>query len=176
MKRIEVTIKGKSPLLMHSFPMTEIKGIAKMTPEEQAEHSTYRHPDSGKLYIPGMNFRQCLVNGAAYSKGKGRANLSKTVAACVDVTPEYLMLGTKDFSVDTRPVVIKATGGRILRHRPRLDEWQVKAMIEYDDELLSEKQMRQIVDDAGQRVGLLDFRPEKKGPFGRFVVIKWAAA
>jgi len=29
------------------------------------------------------------------------------------------------------------------------------------------------VDDTGQRVGLLDFRPEKKGPFGRFVVTRW---
>jgi hypothetical protein len=29
------------------------------------------------------------------------------------------------------------------------------------------------VDDAGQRVGALDFRPEKKGAFGRFVVTHW---
>jgi hypothetical protein len=33
--------------------------------------------------------------------------------------------------------------------------------------------VRVIVNDAGSRVGLLDFRPEKKGPFGRFSVIKW---
>jgi len=33
--------------------------------------------------------------------------------------------------------------------------------------------LRHIVDDAGSRVGLLDFRPERKGPFGRFIVIEW---
>jgi len=30
-----------------------------------------------------------------------------------------------------------------------------------------------VVDDAGVRVGLLDFRPERKGSFGRFMVVEW---
>jgi len=29
------------------------------------------------------------------------------------------------------------------------------------------------VDAAGKRIGLGDFRPDCKGPFGRFVVTKW---
>jgi hypothetical protein len=45
--------------------------------------------------------------------------------------------------------------------------------IEYDTVLLKEEELRQVVDDAGSRVGLLDFRPEKKGPFGRFIVTEW---
>jgi hypothetical protein len=39
--------------------------------------------------------------------------------------------------------------------------------------LLTEKNLRKIVDDGLQRVGLLDFRPEKKGSFGRAMVVKW---
>jgi hypothetical protein len=39
--------------------------------------------------------------------------------------------------------------------------------------LLSEKEVRGIVDNMGSRVGLLDFRPEKKGPFGRCMVTAW---
>ena len=31
-----------------------------------------------------------------------------------------------------------------------------------------------IVDDAGKRVGLGDFRPVCKGPFGKYVVVRWA--
>jgi len=69
--------------------------------------------------------------------------------------------------------VIAATKGRIVRHRPRLDQWQLKFEIEYDPTLLKETQVRKIVDDAGCRVGLLDFRPERKGPFGRFTVTNW---
>jgi hypothetical protein len=33
--------------------------------------------------------------------------------------------------------------------------------------------MREIVDAAGKRVGLGDFRPACKGPFGKFVVVQW---
>ena len=89
------------------------------------------------------------------------------------VSPERVDLGVKTYTIDSRPVVIAATKGRILRHRPRLDEWTLQCEFQYDDTLLKESELRRIVDDAGSRVGLLDFRPEKKGPFGRFMVTEW---
>jgi hypothetical protein len=38
---------------------------------------------------------------------------------------------------------------------------------------MNEKLFRAIVDDAGKRVGLGDFRPATKGPYGRYVVTSW---
>jgi hypothetical protein len=114
-----------------------------------------------------------LVGAAAYSKGKGRATLVKIVAACVFITPEYLDLDTTDYEIDKRPVVVPATRGRVVRFRPRLDQWQVSFRLEFDPDMLTATQVRKIVDDCGTRVGILDFRPEKRGPFGRFMVIKW---
>ena len=70
-------------------------------------------------------------------------------------------------------VVMPATKGRIVRYRPRLNQWKVSFDIEFDNTLITETQLRRVVDDAGSRVGLLDFRPERKGPFGRFIVIDW---
>lgn len=173
-KLINCTIKGISPLLMHSFPMAgEPDGYKNWKPEEQAEFVTYRSPDTKALYIPGISIQRCLVNGATYSKGKGRSSLQKNVAACVLVTPEYCILSNQNFVVDGRPVVIPATKGRIMRYRPRFDDWSVSFVIEYDPVLLKEDELRKVVDDAGSRVGLLDFRPERKGPFGRFNVIDW---
>jgi len=173
-KKLDVQIKGISPLLMHAFPMApNPEGWEKSSPEEQATVAEYRDPESGMLYIPGVAIQRCLIGAAAFSKGKGRASLQKPVAACLLVTPERVSLKTKEYKVDSRPVVIAATKGRILRHRPRLDEWIAGFKIEYDDGLLNEKEIRRIVDDAGMRVGLLDFRPEKKGSFGRFMVTEW---
>lgn len=170
--KVSVTIKGISPLLMHRFPMIPVEGIDKLSAEQQAEHSAYRD-DNKNLFVPGLNLQRALVSAATYSKGKGRASLQKQVAACVFVTPERIALGTKDYVVDSRPVVIAATKGRIVRHRPRLDSWQLSFQVEYDPTLLKETELRRIVDDAGTRVGLLDFRPERKGPFGRFMVTDW---
>jgi hypothetical protein len=169
---IEVEIKGISPLLMHAFPMVPVEAIERKDAQDQAELSAYRDPE-GVLFIPAVCLQRALVNGATFSKGKGRSSLQKNVAACVFVTPERLSLGAKKFEIDSRPVVIAATKGRIIRHRPRLDAWAVKFTLEYDETLLDEKQMRRIVDDTGSRVGLLDFRPQKNGPFGRFMVTEW---
>ena len=172
-KKIDVTIKGISALLMHSFPMiSPPAGWEKWEPEKQAEIAAYRDL-AGELYVPAIAIQRCLISAASYSKGKSRASLQKQTAACVMVNPERLNLGVKTYAVDSRPVVIAATKGRIIRHRPRFDEWKLSFEIEYDDGLLSEKELRKIVDDAGSRVGLLDFRPEKKGPFGRFMVTSW---
>lgn len=172
-EEMKVEIKGISPLLQHSYPMVAVEGLEKKTIEEQAEFATYRDPDTNELYVPGINLQRALVAAAVYSKGKGRASLQKNAAACLLVSPERLGLGTKDYIIDSRPVVIPATKGRILRHRPRLDEWGLIFQLEYDDVLLRETEVRRIVDDAGSRVGLLDFRPERRGPFGRFIVIRW---
>jgi hypothetical protein len=174
-QKVRCTIQGTSALLMHAYPMDGDGDVPakNQTPEEQAERGAYRDPDTGELYIPGVAIQRCLVGAAAYSKGKGRASLQKPVAACVLVSPERVSLGATKYRIDSRPVVIPATKGRVVRHRPRLDNWEVTFTVEYDPALLTEKELRTVVDDAGSRVGLLEFRPEKKGPFGRFMVTSW---
>lgn len=171
-RTVDVSIKGETALLMHSFPLVPVEAIEKKTMEEQAKIAEYRNPD-GKLYVPSVALQRAFVSGATYSKGKGRGNLAKPVAACVIVTPEYLILDPQKYTIDSRPVVVPATRGRVVRHRPRFDHWTISAKIEWDPDLLTEAQLRRVVDDTGKRVGLLDFRPEKKGPFGRFMVTSW---
>lgn len=177
MKTVECTIKGLAPgLLMHKFPLIAIEALDKKSKEEQAEFAAYRIPSEkgkGELYVPGTAIQRALVAGAVYSKGKGRATLQKVVAACVMVTPEYIGMGTTEYTIDSRAVVVPATRGRIVRHRPLISEWEVTFTIEYDENLLTNEQVRRVVDDTGHRVGLLEYRPAKNGPFGRFVVAHW---
>ena len=172
-KTISCTITGLSPLLMHAYPLVPVESIEKKTPEDQAELAAYRIPGSRELCIPATSMQRALIAGAAYSKGKGRASLQKPAAACLLVEEIYLGLKLDKYEIDARPVVIPATKGRVVRYRPRIDEWRAMFHLSYDETLLSAKQVRSIVDDTGKNVGLLDFRPEKKGPFGRFVVTNW---
>ena len=173
MKRAKVTITGTSPLLMHAFPMTPPpKPIEKMEPREQAEYAAYRDTE-GYLYLPGVAVQRAIVQGASYVKGKGRGSLQKPIAACVIINEMQIPLGLKDYVIDSRPVVVPATKGRIIRHRPRLDKWAASFSLTFDDSLVTANQLREAVDNTGSRVGLLDFRPEKKGPFGRFIVTEW---
>ena len=169
----QVTIKGMSSLLMHQYPLIPVEALEKKPIDEQAELAAYRDQESGELYIPGVAVQRAIIGGATFSKGKGRASLQKPVAACVLISPEHILLGTTKYEIDTRPVVIPSTKGRILRHRPRLDQWQASFELEWDDVLVTEPQIKRIVDDTGSRVGLLDFRPACKGPHGRFIVTEW---
>ena len=77
------------------------------------------------------------------------------------------------WEVDERPIRNPATGGRFLRYRPRFNEWAVEFSVEIDETMIGPKLFRQLVDDAGKKIGLGDFRPACKGPFGRFVVTDW---
>ena len=175
-KYVELTIEGLSPgILLHRFPMEEISGLDKKPIAEQAEVAAYRDPDTHGLYFPGINVLRAFIAGATYIKGKGRGSLQKVAAGCLSVSPERLLFNEDEYVIDSRSVVIAATKGRIIRHRPRLDTWKLSLTLGYDDTLISAKQLRELVDATGSRVGLGDFRPAKTGPFGRFVVVAWTA-
>lgn len=182
---VHVTIEGTTPLLMNRFTEeAEVKvssGISavsigtKGTPREQAAKKAYSD-DDGNLYIPGPNIFSCLIQAGKFHKsGKSKVTTSKSslVPAGMALREVVCPLGTKDFEVDSRSVVIPATGGRIMAHRPRLDNWSLSFSLEVDESMFSPEFVRLLVDDAGRKIGLGDFRPDRKGPFGKFVVTEW---
>ncbi len=178
MKNIKITIQGVTPLLMCKFnaeQLTTSKKDKNMLPRELAEEFAYRLKD-GELYIPGECVFAALIDAGRFHKiGKNKVTTIKSslIPAYLGILTQYCKLGTKDFEVDGRSVVIPATGGRIMRYRPRLDSWQTTFEIDIDTIEFSEKFVRQLVDDAGIKCGLLSYRPNRKGMFGKFKVIKW---
>ncbi len=176
--QITCTIKGLSPLIMNRF--TEEAEIAvssgtrvsmrskDASPREQAEAKCYKD-DSGNLFIPGTNIFACIVQAGVFHK-VGRSKLttqkSSLVPAGIQITSLVCPLKCKGWEVDSRSVVIPSTGGRIMAHRPRVDEWECTFTLDVDKEMFSEKSVRLIVDDAGKKIGLGDFRPSRKGLCG----------
>jgi hypothetical protein len=61
----------------------------------------------------------------------------------------------------------------IMAHRPRVDTWHTTFTIDLDTTMFTPNLVRSVVDDAGKKIGLGDYRPARKGPFGRFVVSRW---
>ena len=185
MKTVEVAIEGVTPLLMNRFTEdNEVKvsaGVSgttvgnKGTPREQAAKTAYMDTN-GMLYVPGPNvFRSIIEAGKYHKAGKSKVTTQKSsmVPAGISIRELVLPLETKLFEVDSRSVVIPSTGGRIMKHRARLDEWKLTFTLDIDDSMFCLSFVRQLVDDAGRRVGLGDYRPDRKGPFGKFAVIRW---
>jgi hypothetical protein len=183
---IDVAIEGTTPLLCNRFTdaaqMSASSGnrIAavgdKGTPMEQAKARLYAGHD-GKPCIPQPNLFRCLIDAGTFFKaGKSKVTTQKSslIPACVEVTGIELPIEHKEpWSVDTRAVRIPSTGGRILCHRPSFNDWRLRFTLSVDTDLISVKLVRELMDAAGKRIGLGDFRPSCKGPFGKFVVTHW---
>jgi hypothetical protein len=127
--------------------------------------------------IPQPNVMRCLVDGGQYFKAGKKQITTKEASllyGCLDIEGSEILIKHKQpWKVDTRAVVIPATKGRILAHRPMFDDWELSFTAKLDVGIIGLKLFREIVDAAGSRVGLGAFRPARKGPFGKFVVIRW---
>jgi len=184
MKTFQVRVEGISPLLQHRFGEQNESGDAarpivkaSRTPREEAEAVCYRNGNG--FYVPGTWISGTIREAGASHKLKGsRRSVKYIVPAGVTVNEVDIPLlnGTKmakDFEVDSRPVVIPSTKGRIMRHRPRFEEWSLEFSITVDESVIPADLVKQLLDEAGRRVGIGDFRPERTGPFGRFTVTNW---
>src|SRR5215207_3960192 len=153
--------------------------IEARTPAEAAERTAYRHTD-GTLYLPGAGIARLLREAGSGHKQRGsRKSLKYIVPAAVIIPEDAITLHDVagqplvDIEVDSRPVTIPATKGRIMRHRARVEKWRASFTLEIDDGVLDAATIHQLLEEGGRRIGVLDYRPEKGGPYGRFVVVSW---
>lgn len=183
---LKIEIEGVTPLLMAKFTdeaqqkATAGSGSSITSgnygePREQAERYLYLD-DEGRPAIPQPNLYRCVIDGGSFFKS-GRSKIttqkSSLIPTCFFIDGTMFPVDPPDWEVDTRPVRIPATGGRILRYRPCFNKWRLAFEATLDESVFDEKLMRQIIDAAGAKIGLGDFRPACKGPYGRFVVTRW---
>lgn len=189
MKTYTARIEGTTGLIQHRFgeqaegdssATTRLIGSSRGTPREEAEKVSYRYPN-GDLYHPGAAIARLLREAGANHKVKGsRRSVKFAIPSAVIILDDTIGLinpdtdaPLNDFEVDSRPVVIPSTKGRVMRHRPRVDRWAMTFRLEIDDDLLPPDFINQLLSEGGRKVGLGDFRPERGGPFGRFIVTGW---
>lgn len=184
-----VKVESVSALLMHRWsenqevdPNSGTRPIRRqdLEPRQDAELSAYRR-ENGELYMPGACIARLMREAGGAHKEKGSRKSIKYIvpAACIVLEDDITLLDLDNrpqtqFEVDSRPVVIPATKGRIMRHRPRINEWAMAFSIDVDQELIDPKIVHLLITQGGRRIGVGDYRPERGGPFGRFNVTGWA--
>jgi len=179
MKKFKVTIQGTSPLLMNK-PSMLIGDISKDkkpfedNPEEQAKAKLYVN-SKGKLYQPSTHIYGSLVEAGKQKKvvGKGKSTYSKIVGYAVEINPFEIEHKKQDWEIFSILAVNPNTRGRNLLHRPMLKEWELDFEVIFDETQIQPQIMKELFDIAGKIAGLGDWRPQKKGPYGRFQVVSW---
>lgn len=179
MKKFKVTIEGVSPLLMNR-PSSMIGDISKDKKpfsdeaHQQAFEKLYQSP-KGKLYQPSTHFYGSLVEAGKHKKvvGKGKSTYSKIVGYAVEINPFEIEHKNQDWEVFSILAVNPSTKGRNLLHRPILKEWELEFEVSFDESEIAPSIMKELFDIAGKVAGIGDWRPQKKGPYGKFQVTSW---
>lgn len=187
-KNIRFTVEGVSPLLLHSDrlanPLLEetqalkkVTAIRKKTEENHTEiarlsylGSFYNSDYSGEVVIDTKLLEGTIFSAAKLQKLGVIAKRSIIIAeGNVKLlyegpqTPDALWKAQGKW-VDFRTVDVQ--GSRIMRYRPRFNTWGLTFEVMFDNEQLEMDQLVQIVQNAGSKMGLGDYRPK----FGRFSV------
>ena len=184
---VAVTCRGKTPLLMNRVSEEELlkirdkvkapKGAPRPAPREECEKKVYVDLD-GKPYLPVNMLYSCLVAAGQHVRLDGKKQISTAKSTAL---PTFLTLddtsialnAPKPWEVDLRQGRNPNGGELVVLCRPRFDEWAFTVNITIDTRQIAEMTMRELFDIAGVRCGLGDFRPNRKGIFGQFLIEKW---
>lgn len=179
-KIVVFKITGISPLLQNNpasmlgQKKDDLTTKTNPTPEEDAASKVYKTKD-GNFYIPAESFRASIIGkgGAASGRKIGkRTAISVCSASIFTVEAECILLNPKtgkplkEYTIDTRRAVIQGQG--IPRSRPRFDQWMVQLPLEIDEDWIKVEIVEELLNIAGKLSGVGDYRPNKKGSFGRF--------
>lgn len=183
MKKIKVSIEGTSPLLMNQYNVeAELerqkgKRITRVyDPVEEARKAAYFSTKGKKqLVIPVGIVYAALLNASSFHK-IGKRSAKSILAGSLRIQGEdggeEISLGTDKYEIDTRPVVIQRN--RVLKSRARLDSWKASFSIVFNENLIADADViKTVLEEAGLRIGLMDFRPAKSGWYGCFSVTEW---
>jgi hypothetical protein len=161
------------PLNPHSRSIAEITGKSKKTDADHREVA--RREWFAGLYL--MNQAPCLpgeVIEAAMIKGAMKEKRGPAAKAGMIVEnnspleydgPRNLDELWEDELFRLRAAV-KVKASKVIRTRPRFNEWAASVEVKYLPSLLNEESMRSFLITAGEQIGIMDWRPR----FGRFVV------
>lgn len=178
MKQFKVTIEGVTPILFNRFIEATIDVKGEKRPGEPKaippEYKLYRDGE-GNICIPSTWINGSLIEASKNFKitGKGKATYSKLVGSMVKIYPDMCVVEPQKYDLYTVSAVNPSTKGRMMVTRPKMDKWKTSFNIEFNEDDISVEVLKNILDYAGQYVGIGDWRPAKKGQFGKFMVTKF---
>jgi len=180
MKEINVEIEGVTPLLMNSpagmlEPKDEMSSkTRKYIPKIEAAKLLYKN-SKGKLYVPSAAIKGSMLGACSFKK-VGKFSARPIIAGCVRVKDKEIVLDNQKYEIDLRTVRIPTAPGkpRVLKARPMINKWKLNFVLVYNDEVITDPDIiKRILKDSGERVGLLDYRPQTNGEFGCFKINKF---
>lgn len=183
-KALKFKIIGAAPILFHNGQTADplnphSKSIAEITSKKKKTDADHREVSrreffaglylmNGEPCIPSEMIEAALIRGAMKEKRGPGAKAGMIVehnAALLYKGPRKPDELFADEKFQLR-VPVKVGTSKVIRTRPRFDEWSADIEVKFLPSLLNEKDIRSFLVTAGEQIGFGDWRPR----FGRFSV------
>jgi hypothetical protein len=185
---ILVPVIGTSELIMHNWSekarriMLETQQGKKTPKEPRDPEADYKAafyriasaPGQPERYgMPVTAFKQCTVSAARfYGKSVTMTALQQCLFFHGEMTPadrqELIEItGEPRMREDMVGVGVSGTD---LRYRPGFQEWSAVLSVTFVKSMVDRGSVLSLIDAGGMGVGVGDWRPEKRGTFGCFMV------
>lgn len=193
---IQIGLTGISPILMNRMAEEALmalvtkqktaKNAAPKSIEDQCEEKIYRD-EGGTIVIPAQNLFSSLAEAGRSVRLDGKKQVSTAdsskLAAILSINELHLPLvkasdNSKPAGWTTRiDRGVNPNGGTAVGIvRPCFSDWAINLTITANLTDYSESIVRELFTRAGNEVGLCDWRPQRKGTYGRFRVDAWRMA
>ena len=187
-----IQLQGLRPLIMHN----SVAGLDKRSPTNREKDELAKKRGRNRTLQDDARLQELECQTSLWLNRTGRPTIpTAALRACIETAARKLKQGplvreglaiedVEEFAYDTTlgttveelgktvqfttNVVIQRN--RIPRTRAKFDDWGVTFVVEADDEVVDESQLRRWLEIAGRRIGIGDWRPERSGDFGRFRV------
>lgn len=180
-ERVKIKIKGITPLIMnkHSEKAKEkiedkqqghpTKGHGIRDPKAEYQAAMHKIDDNGRYGFPAGGFKKSMIRagkllGVHMTDGRQMFHIMGE-----DKTNLVEIFSDPPIQVDDW-IKLKKTSADI-RYRPYFHNWSAEVPIEYDPDLISLEQIVNLLNHAGWKVGIGDWRPEKDGTNGMWEVV-----
>ena len=180
MKKFKVKISSKTPYMQHRMDDVKLEEWEKnrkliierpdIAKEDAVRAEFHSYQDEKGFYIPTEHIRGALIGGGAMVKakvGNSRKSMKNVVAAMFFIEEEKIRL-PKEYEIDKRSAVNKVIKARIMCIRPKWSKWNGEFTLVVDNDTITEQTIKEIIENAGNYIGIGSFRPTNNGMFGRF--------
>lgn len=185
MQKFDVEIEGVTPYMQHRMDDTKLeeweknrKHIIERDDVNQSDLSRALYhmylDKNDKPFMPSEHIRGALIGAGAFLKskvGNSKKSMKNIVAGMFFVNPEEIPM-KEDYVIDKRSAVNRNIKARIITIRPKWEQWKVNFELWVDNDTITTETITEILETAGQYVGIGSFSPRNNGMFGRYKLNK----
>ncbi|HQS15022.1 hypothetical protein [Reyranella sp.] len=187
MKTLIAKLRGVSPYSQSRHYIRELEQGESQDDNYRRTWRGHLHTDNaGMVFIPANSLKNCLSDAAKFMSisvpGKGKATYTKNFEAGIMVA-QSAPLGVHKDKVDFEALFLPSDGRRggpkrVMKYYPIIPEWETEAEFIIVDETVLQSSVKdktrtvfqEVLEGAGQYIGIGRFRPRNNGYYGRFSV------